>query len=285
LFYQRIKVNVQEMVLTQDAKRHTLAPETQDRSIPMTDHPRNTDRDLLKPRRAFRPDDPEQTLTEAELGRVLKHFATSGKAEDPELRTSIQRQFQTLVDAAMRERFREIDGQFVEVQKPSTIVGKQMQQLLKVCEQLDAQLANLDQTTRTWLDQYLYEFETRDDFNKRVRLRDIEKRMERPINLLVHAAHAADSLPVRGPNNAALKLMIESLAGTWEICHGMSPVSDKARKQRDDPFLALCQEMAGFSQTRFKAKGGTLGTLALTGLVAEVLKNRATQPSKTPREK
>ena len=53
---------------------------------------------------------------------------------------------------AIEGRFREVNGRLEPVEKPSTIVARQMKQLQKACEKFDMQLAQLDQVTRTWLD-------------------------------------------------------------------------------------------------------------------------------------
>jgi hypothetical protein len=176
-------------------------------------------------------------------------------------------------------------GHLEQVPKPSTIVERQMKQLQKACEKLDEQLAQLDPVTITWLDQHLKEIGAKDERDHRIRLRHLQERISRPVELLIYAAHNAEGLASRGPNNTALKVMIEGLANYWEMCKGKPPTTDKGRGLQDDPFLELCQEMVGIAQARLKAKGGGLGSLQLSGLVADVLKNRPSRTRDTLQEK
>jgi len=251
----------------------------------MNESSRNPDRKILGTMKAGWTNDPELDLTEGELDRLLRHFDVSRNATESELRPAINWQFRSFMEMATEERFRESNGRLEKVSKSSTIVGRQMKQLQKACEKFDAQLAKLDPVTRTWLDQFLKDNRAEDDNGQRVRLREIEKHINRQIDLLIYAAHNAENITSRGPNNMALRVMIEGLADWWEKCHGRRPITDKGRGLREDPFLELCQEMAHIGDARLKTKGSGLGSLQLSGLVADVLKNRPFLAKETPPEK
>ncbi len=251
----------------------------------MNDSSIDPDRAILEAKKAFRLGDPERTLTDSEFDCLLSHLCEFGNLTKSEMRPFFDRHFQIFIDMATEERFRERDGHLEKVPKPTTIVAREMKQLLKACENLDGQLARLKPVTRTWIDQHLKEIGAEDENGGRVRLRDLEKHLNRPIDLLVFSARKAEDIASRGPNNAALKAMIEGLAYCWERYHGGPPTTDKGRGLKDDPFLELCKEMARIGDTRLKVKGGRLGSLQLSGLVAEVVKNLSSKATKTPKEK
>jgi hypothetical protein len=240
----------------------------------MNDDAKKPDRDTLASDEAFWADDPEQNLTEAELDHILEYFRESESARDPRLRSSIKRQFQIFMVMAEKERFLVQDARPGKVSKPSTIVDKEMNRLLKACEMLDKQLTELDPVTRTWANEYFKEIDARDNENKRVRLRHIEEQISGPLDALISAALSAEGITKRGPDNMAQRRMVEALAGCWEICFGEPPTTDNAQGRKDDPFLELCQEITRIAHVRLKAKGGSLGTLNLSGIVAVVLKAR-----------
>ena len=70
----------------------------------MADGSKDPDHDFLKSREALWLDNPEQSLTDAELGRVMEHFSASVKFNDPQLPVSIKMQFQTFTVMAMKRR-------------------------------------------------------------------------------------------------------------------------------------------------------------------------------------
>jgi len=160
-----------------------------------------------------------------------------------------------------------------------------MKKIQVASENLDRQLAGLNSMTRIWLDKHFEKIGVKDDNNERVRLRDLEQRLRWPLEHLIHAAHFAEGITTRGPQNIALWVMIERLADVWEICHGKPPTTDKGRRLKNDPFLALCQEMAGIAHARLKVKGGGLGSLSLAGIVDNVLTTRSSRTAEKPREK
>jgi len=244
---------------------------------------KNPDRDTLVSDAALWADDPEQNLTEAELDHILEYFGESENAGDSRLRSSVKRQFQIFMAMAEKERprvqdARPIDAHPKKVSKPSTIVENKMKRLLKACEVLDKQLTELDPVVGTWTNQYLKAIDARDNENKRVRLRHIVEQISGPLDTLISAARSAEGLAKKGPNNMAERMMVESLADCWEICHGKLPTTDKGRDRQDDPFLELCQKMAGFAHVKLQAKGAKLGTLKLSGIADEVLKERRSRP-------
>jgi hypothetical protein len=147
----------------------------------MIEDSKDTDRDGLKPRKAYWSGDPEQTLTEPELDHVLEYFGASKTAKDPKLRSSLKMQFQVFMVMILDEGFREKEGVLQKAPKPSTIIEQEMKQVEKACAKLDAQLAGLDPMTRSWLDQHLNELGVRGDNNERVGLRHLEKQIQRPI--------------------------------------------------------------------------------------------------------
>ena len=259
----------------------------------MNEDAKNPDRDILASDAALWADDPEQNLTEAELDHLLEYFRESECAGDSRLRSSVKRQFQIFMAMAEKERPRvqdarpidarpidahPIDAHPKKVSKPSTIVENKMKRLLKACEVLDKQLTELDPVVRTWTNQYLKAIDARDNENKRVRLRPIVEQISGPLDTLISAARSAEGLAKKGPNNMAERMMVESLADCWEICHGKLPTTDKGRDRQDDPFLELCQKMAGFAHVKLQAKGAKLGTLKLSGIVDDVLKERRSRP-------
>ena len=244
----------------------------------MNEDSKDVDRDGLKPRKAYWSGDPEQNLTEPELDHVLEYFGASKTAEDPNLRSSLKMQFQEFMGNVIDERFRENDGRLEQVPKPSTIIKREMKQVETACARLDAQLAGLDQMTRNWLDQQLEEIGVTGDNNEPVRLRHLEAQIQRPIETLIFAARAAEGITLRGPNKIAERILVERLADCWEICHRKLPTTDKGRDRQDDPFLELCQKMAGFAHVKLQAKGAKLGTLKLSGIADEVLKERRSRP-------
>jgi hypothetical protein len=153
-----------------------------------------------------------------------------------------------------------------------------MKRLLKACEVLDKQLTELDPVVGTWTNQYLKAIDARDNENKRVRLRHIVEQISGPLDTLISAARSAEGLAKKGPDNIAVRMMVEALADCWEICHRKPPTTDKGRDRQDDPFLELCQKMAGFAHVKLQAKGAKLGTLKLSGIVDDVLKERRSRP-------
>jgi hypothetical protein len=244
----------------------------------MIEDSKDTDRDGLKPRKAYWSGDPEQTLTEPELDHVLEYFGASKTAKDPKLRSSLKMQFQVFMVMILDEGFREKEGVLQKAPKPSTIIEREMKQVEKACAKLDAQLAGLDPMTRSWLDQHLNELGVVGDNNERVGLWHLEKQIQRPIETLIFAAHSAAGLATSGPNNMALRIMVERLADCWEIYHGKLPRTNKARGRQDGPFLELCREMASIADAKIKAKGVRLGSLNLSGIVDDVLEKRDAQP-------
>jgi len=244
----------------------------------MNENSKDVDRDGLKPRKAYWSGDPEQSLTKDELDSLLEYFGASKTAEDPNLRSSLKMQFQEFMGNVIDERFRENDGRLEQVPKPSTIIKREMKQVETACAVLDAQLAGLDPMTRNWLDQHLEEIGVTGDNNEPVRLRYLETQISRPLETLIYAARSAEGLAKKGPNKMAERMMVESLADCWEICHGKLPTTDKGRDRQDDPFLELCQKMAGFAHVKLQAKGAKLGTLKLSGIVDDVLKERRSRP-------
>jgi len=244
---------------------------------------KNPDRDTLVSDAALWADDPEQNLTEAELDHILEYFGESENAGDSRLRSSVKRQFQIFMAMAEKERprvqdARPIDAHPKKVSKPSTIVENKMKRLLKACEVLDKQLTELDPVVGTWTNQYLKAIDARDNENKRVRLRHIVEQISGPLDTLISAARSAEGLAKKGPDNIAVRMMVERLADCWEIYHGKLPTTDKGRDRQDDPFLELCQKMAGFAHVKLQAKGAKLGTLKLSGIVDDVLKERRSRP-------
>jgi hypothetical protein len=244
----------------------------------MNEDAKDTDRDGLKPRKAYWPGDPEQNLTEPELDHVLEYFGAPKAAKDPELLSSLKVQFQVFMVMVLDEGFREEEGVLQKAPKPSTIIEREMKQVEKACAKLDAQLAGLDPMTRSWLDQHLNELGVSGDNNERVGLRELEKQIQQPIEHLIHAAHCAEGLATSGPNYMALRIMVERLADCWEIHHGKPPRTDKARGRQDGPFLELCREMASIADAKIKAKGVRLASLNLSGIVDDVLEKRCSRP-------
>jgi len=98
-----------------------------------------------------------------------------------------------------------------------------------------------------------------------------------PLDALISAALSAEVLTTRGPQNMAQRMMVEWLAGCWEVCFSEPATTDKARGRQDDPFLALCQKISGIAHGRLQLKGGSLGSLNLSGVVDDVLKARRSQ--------
>jgi hypothetical protein len=209
---------------------------------------------------------------------LLEYFGAPKTAKDPKLRFWIQVDFQEFMGNVIDEGFREKEGVLQKAPKPSTIIEREMKQVEKACAKLDAQLAALDPMTRSWLDQHLNDLGVSGDNNERVGLRHLEKQIQRPIETLIFAAHSAEGLATSGPNNTALRIMVERLAGCWEICFCEPPTTDKARGRQDGPFLELCREMASIADAKIKAKGVRLGSLNLSGIVYDVLEKRHSQP-------
>ncbi len=250
----------------------------------MIDYPNNADRDVLNVREAMWANDPEQTLMESELDRVLSYFVESKNADDPDLRQSLGWQFQDFIVNVVKEGFLEVDGKLQKAPKPSTRIEREVTKLGKAGEALYEQFSKLDAVSKTWLGQYLRASDPSTKNSARKKFKELDDRIYYLAQDLTLAVRAVDGQVTPGPNNVALRSMIEELAGRWEICHGEPPTTDKGRGRRDDPFLELCQEMAGMAQSRLKAKGGNLGTRQLSGLVADVLeKRRSKRPKKSGR--
>ncbi|MGJ5621383.1 hypothetical protein [Sulfitobacter sp. MF3-043] len=251
----------------------------------MADGSKDPDHDFLKSGEALWLDDPEQSLTDAELGRVMEHFSASDNFNDPQLPRSIKWQFQSFVVMAMNEGYRERGGKLEKVSKPSTIVEREMEQLTKAGAKFYEKFAGLDPVTKNWLRQLSKVDGVEYDSIGRDRFRDLDDRLFGLVKDLVLTARSADGITSRGPNNLALREMVDWLAGCWEICHGMPPTTDKGRGRRDEAFLELCQDVAKIAHAKLKAKGGGLTTLKLPFIVDEVIKNRAAETAKKPREK
>jgi hypothetical protein len=189
----------------------------------MNEDAKDTDRDGLKPRKAYWSGDPEQTLTEPELDHVLEYFGASKTAKDPKLRSSLKVQFQVFMVMVLDEGFREEEGGLQKAPKPSTIIKREMKQVEKACAKLDAQLAGLDPMTRIWLDQYLNKLGVRGDNNERVGLRKLEKQIQQPIEHLIHAAHSAEGLAKSGPLRANKRETADHIHQT--ITRSRKPIS------------------------------------------------------------
>jgi hypothetical protein len=134
----------------------------------MNEDSKDTDRDSLKPRKAYWSGDPEQNLTEPELDHILGYFGAPKTAKDLELLSSLKVQFQVFMVMVLDEGLREEGGVLQKAPKPSTIIKREMKQVEKACAKLDAQLAGLDPMTRSWLDQHLNELGVVGDNNERV---------------------------------------------------------------------------------------------------------------------
>ena len=160
-----------------------------------------------------------------------------------------------------------------------------MQQLHKNCDKLCRQLGGLDPASKSWLEHHLEELGVKNDNGERIRLQAFEQHLYWELDHLIYAARSADGITSRGPNNLALREMVDWLAGCWEICHGMPPTSDKGRGRGNEAFLALCRDVAKIAYAKLKAKGGGIGSLKLDGLVDDVLKIRSSQTAKKLREK
>lgn len=251
----------------------------------MAETSEDPDRDILKARDGGWVGDPDRNLTAEELDRLVEMFGDFKKARESELRGALKRIFMSFIGMAFRERQSQGADDLKTVSKPSTIVARQMAEIQKACETLDKHLATLDPATRTWLNLHLKKIGTTDENGDPVRFNKLLERISWPIDHLIFAAQNAEGLTSRGPNNVALKIMIEGLANWWEEFHGSLPVTDKGRGRQADPFLELCQEMAQITNARLKEKRGGLGSLKLSGLVADVLQNLRTRPRDTSREK
>lgn len=243
----------------------------------MSNRPKIPRKAIRPPRTAQWADDPEQSLSKVEFERVLTYFGKTIETCSPKFEISLRTNFQTFVADVESERFREKNGRLVSVEKPSTIVEKEMKKLNKACIELESQLANLDPATKNWIDELLREKGFTRENNAPQRLRHLDDQISRPVELLIGLARYAEGLASPGPDNTVIKEKINFLANCWEICHGNPPSTDKGRGQRDDPFLALCQEIAQITDAKLKAKGGRLGTLNWSGLVSDVLKQRRSQ--------
>lgn len=162
----------------------------------MANHSNDIDQEILARPRAYRSEDPNETLTEGELDRVLEHFGKHVDTCDAQLRDSLQMQFQIFYAMAHDERCHKTSGRSGQnengqVKKPSTIIKRDMKQLNSACEKLLAQFAKLDPMTRRWLDLHLKGLGEEDSENTRIRLRDLEAQFIRPVELLIHAAHGS----------------------------------------------------------------------------------------------
>jgi len=218
--------------------------------------------------------DPESTLTDLELQAVLEFFSQTDRFDDPQLRETLNRNFQTFFGNVVEEGFIERDGRLEQVPKPSTVAARELNQLSEAARALYEQICNLSPVSRTLFDQNAEQAGFEQSNGDPTTFRHLEERTQRPLELLMMANRWGEDLRAKGPNNMALKLMIENLAGCWEICFGKPPISDKARGLRDDPFLKLCQKYAEYCDLRLRVKGGRLRARTLTGLVAETLKAR-----------
>lgn len=240
----------------------------------MSETPEDPDRAILQDQDSGWTGDPERSLSEEELDRLVDLFGDFEKNREKELRFALERLFRSFVGMAIDERYLQGEDGIETVSKPSTIIARQMKQVQKACETLDKHLAQLDPATRTWLNQHLEVTDATDEAGDPVSLQNLLERISWPIDRLIFAAKKAKGISSRGPNNVALKIMIERLANCWEECHGRPPTTDKGRGRQDDPFLRLCQHTARIAHARLQEKGGGLGSLNLSGLVADVLKNR-----------
>ena len=239
----------------------------------MDDSSNDVGRAILMRKKAFRAARPDCTLTESEMDCLAAKFGEFENVAEFDLRAAFNWYFRKLMDMAIEERFHEIDSRLTKKRlKLSTTVARDMKRIQEACEKLDAELSKMDPATRTWLDQLLSMNRPKDDSGQGLRFRALEEQIDQPMNFLIHAAHKAENLASSGPNNAALRIMVENLAFCWEKCHGSLPTTDKGRGRQEDPFLELCREMAGIVHARLKVKGGQLGALQLSGIVADVLK-------------
>jgi hypothetical protein len=115
---------------------------------PMVDGKKNPDRAILDNKEPVWVDDPERTLTEVELDRLFGYFGEFENDTESDPRLVIDGLFRSFMGMAIKERFRESIGRLEQMSKPSTIVARQMKKLLKACENLDKQLAQLDPVTK-----------------------------------------------------------------------------------------------------------------------------------------
>ncbi len=251
----------------------------------MAETSEDPDRHILKALDGGWVSDPERNLTAEELDRLVELFGDFNKARESELRSALKRLFMSFIGLAIRERQSQGADNRKSVSKPSTIVARQMAAVQKACEALDEQLAKLDPATRTWLDIHLKNFGALDENGDPFRSRNLLESISWPIDRLIFAAQNAEGIASRGPNNVALKIMIEGLANWWEECHGNLPVTDRGRGRQADPFLKLCQEMARIAHTKLLEKGDGLRSLQLSGMVADVLQNLQSRSGNSERDK
>ncbi len=239
------------------------------------DGPGELDRAILQELDSGWVSTPEYALTEDELNHVLGHFGVLASGPASELRSAVTRIFRSLIQNVLTERFRQSPDGLEEAPKPSTIVVREMAAIHRACTILEGQLNRLDKASRAYIDLYLEQGYIRDSEQRTLRAKQLIESLYFPIDHLITAAQLAEGQTARGPQLSALRIMVKSLANWWEHIQGQSPSTDKGRGQRADPFLELCTDVAGIAHRKLNVQGAGLGSLNLSGIVADVIEKRA----------
>lgn len=230
------------------------------------------DRDVLKPRAGLWVDDPHTRLSDDEFKRVIDGFGDVEIKDPEELELGVKNTFREFVTNIEPERFVEVNGRLKEASKPSTRIELEVAALRDAFESLERAFGALSPTTETWLDQQLKEYGARDSNDRPLKLPVLKQNIYPAMDVFLGVARGAKGVTKSGPNNAALKIMIERMATIWEDLHGKLPPTDKGRGLTFDPFRELCQLVEGMARTRLKERGVDIGSRQLSGLVDDVVK-------------
>jgi len=231
----------------------------------------------------------DQTLnmSENELDRLIESFGLVAADVGIQLKPRLERLFRMFVVQASIERPALDTPSAADVgnrntqnktAKASTIALRELRELEAGLEAFEGSLVGLSAYSKSALNVAFEEMGTKSASGAMYSIGRLKEDLLPFVDQLFGALREIDVQPVRGPSNVAIHNLVEALVVVWADVHGVLPTTDKGRGNRDDPFLALCQNFVQIAEPKIKELGGALGTRNLSGIVSQIVqKNRATE--------
>lgn len=236
----------------------------------MTKNSKSLDHEILSGSDAIWTKDPLVALSEEELDRIICLFGALDGHNQTRLRDPVRRVFGSFVTRSAIERGETNDGQVV---RPSTAALRDLRKLGERLGAFEDALSDLQQGTRSLIDADLEARGSLLPDGSSLECQELLNLTYAVLDQWHGVARLGELQAGRGPNNAATRKMVEAMANWWEEAHGTRPKTDRGRGLRPDPFLELCQEMTRIARARLLELEIDLGTVKLSGIVADVLKN------------
>jgi hypothetical protein len=241
---------------------------------------------------------PAYTVSEESFDEMVNYFANVPDNRRTELKSALKRIYRSLVTAWHRQIVppqkktppngtskgeREARTKNAKPSKPSTVIARDLKKLSKAAHAMIGVLEELNDPTENYIDLWLQDEKWSGAAELKIDPSTYREQLHRSLEVLVFLSRNADELAKRGPHDAALHLAVEGLANLWEEMSGKLPVSDKARENREDPFLDLCTKMVAHAKGELVHVGLASDVPSLAGLVYEVLTKMKARAKQDPR--